>query len=269
MGIILVFDLDQTIVDTKIILRTNNNNNAIFFPQTPEVLERLKQEIEAALNPTILNILKQASLQRYSLVDAILLLTNNSSERYVAAVDSVLSSLCGNYGKYQTNNINSENENAREMPKQRYFFDEIMMRNHRTRLNGVNKRTAKIYGFESDLTKRLKDVQKMMEYLDVEYKGYSSKYYKENTYFFDDNPHVIDSEIDNSIRITPPFRVGRVDRTDYSPILNRLFPNYTGTRVRPLTMFPRKPSSRPALLVTRRGGRRIKKMKKTRNRFRK
>jgi hypothetical protein len=80
-----------------------------------------------------------------------------------------------------------------------------MMRNHRTRLNGVNKRTAKTYGFESDLTKSLKDVQKMMEYLDVEYKGYSSKYYKENTYFFDDNPHVINGEIDNSIRITPPL----------------------------------------------------------------
>lgn len=277
MGIILVFDLDQTIVDTETILR-NNGNSSIFFPQSPQALQRLKQEIEAALNPTILTILKEASFQRYTLVDAILLLTNNSSKPYVAAVDSVLYSLCGNYGKYQTNNINDENINSRTMPTQRYFFDEIMMRHHKTRLpDGISERTAIQYRFETDLTKSLKDVKKMMEYLDIEYKGDSAKYYKENTYFFDDNPHIIDEEIDNSIRITPPFRIGREDRTDYSRILNRLSPNYTSTRVRPLTMASsalrvprtlRTPSA--ALAVTRRGGRRIKKnLKKTRNRLRK
>ena len=95
-GLILVFDLDETITNTE-------------YPVT--------------FNRNILEILIKASkLRDKGLgVDAIFLLTNNSDKEYVAAIDDALTIHIESIGKYTGDD---------KMPEKDYFFDFIMTRNH-------------------------------------------------------------------------------------------------------------------------------------------
>jgi hypothetical protein len=188
MGIVLVFDLDQTIVDTQ----------NIFLNKPRSMINTLKEQIRPFLNENIVNLLIRASKLRYKHVSAICLLTNNSDIVFIAAVDSLLRDLCKSTGKYRYNN--EDDLYSYYMPIKDYFFDAIMPRDHSMR---------------SSLTKSVKDVKVMMGIL------------KENVnlddiYFFDDMPHIMDTEIQHSIKIKPEFVRNMKDLTNYMPILERL-----------------------------------------------
>ncbi len=93
MGLILVFDMDQTILDSS---------DPYLFerPPGPEALIILKQKIKEALNWNVVNIMKRAAnLRPTGEVSAICLLTNNSSHILVSAVDEVLYEETGSKGK--------------------------------------------------------------------------------------------------------------------------------------------------------------------------
>jgi hypothetical protein len=189
MGIVLVFDLDQTIVDTQ----------ESFLHLDTSMIDRLKKQIRPFLNENIVNLLKRASKLRHTHVSAICLLTNNSDVVFIAAVDSLLRDLCGSPGKYKTpDNID---DYSKYFVNQDYFFDAIMPRYHPTR--------------DPTSSKSVKDVKVMMSYL-------GEKVVLDDIYFFDDQPHVIDREIRNSIKIVPLFNRYKNDLTNYKPILERL-----------------------------------------------
>ena len=208
MGLILVFDLDQTITDSKL-------PGLFTVPTNSQGADKLRALIKTALNMNVVNLLKRAApLRSTDGVSAICLLTNNASPTFVSMVDSVLQELCGSTGKYKTYR---ENVNANAMPIKPYFFDSIFMREHSTR--------AKI----TSPTKSLLDVSNMMKFL-KEY-GNISDIIK-NTYFFDDvGTHVMRQEFnfmesgkyrDHYIQITPPYSIGLQDFTDYRPVLRAL-----------------------------------------------
>jgi hypothetical protein len=188
MGLILVFDLDQTIVDTQ----------DTFFNKPRSMINTLKEQIRPFLNENIVNLLIRASKLRHKQVSAICLLTNNSDIVFISAVDSLLRELCNSTGKYRYNN--EDDLYSYYMPIKDYFFDAIMPRDHSMR---------------SSLTKSVKDVKVMMDIL-------NEKIVLDDIYFFDDMPHVMDSEIKNSIKIQPAFVRNIKDLTDYTPILERL-----------------------------------------------
>ena len=210
MGLILVFDLDQTIIDSQ----------KYFYqrPETYESINELKNEILTGgyLNLTIIGILKRASKLRDEdvanpkdkKVTAIFLLTNNSDPIYVAAVDSAIHELCNSTGKYYTDaNIDPD---AAFMPKKPYFFDSIMMRGHSKRVG-------------SDPSKSLNDVYVMLRYLEIK-----KRPVLDSIYFFDDIYHEMDRQLnsfgfpDHSIKISPPFDRKEKDLTNYKPVLDRL-----------------------------------------------
>ena len=171
-GLILVFDLDETITSTG---------------------EPLY------LNTYILNILTKASKLRGKRVDAICLLTNNSDRDYVAFIDSQLLQRTGSIGKYTGDD---------GMPTdQEYFFDYIMTREHFLRCNE---------------TKSLKDIKRFAFMLELPYVDDNDL--KNRTFFFDDQPHILQKELDpgHYVLITPGFTGREEDLTDYSSILAAL-----------------------------------------------
>lgn len=210
MGLILVFDMDQTILDSS---------DPYLFerPNTPEAHIILKQKIRDGLNWNVVNILRRAANLRPSgKVTAICLLTNNSSEILVSAVDEVLYEETGNSrGRYKTYELDGDD---RTMPEKPYFFDSIMMRQHSFR-----KKTV-----DDNPPKRIIDIWNMMYFLGIEGNMENMK----DIYFFDDiGTHVLRNELnsladgkysDHYIQINPPFRSSLPDRTNYDSILRAL-----------------------------------------------
>jgi len=209
MGLILVFDMDQTIIDSS---------DPYLFerPNTPEANVILKQKIRQALNWNVVNIMKRAAkLRPDDGVTAICLLTNNSSTILVSAVDEVLYEEIGSRGKYKTYR---GNVNDRGMPDKPYFFDSIMMRQHTSRPKTV----------DDNPPKRLVDVLNMLQFIGIKAGPDSIK----DIYFFDDiGTHALRPEFnfmadgkykDHYIQITPPYNVKFQDRTDYRSILDSL-----------------------------------------------
>ena len=192
-SIIIVLDLDNTIIDSR----------TSFLNQNQSETDTLKKTITPFFNPKILNILKRATdlRNRYKFIKAICLLTNNSDPVYVRTVDSVLLNKCKSTGKFKTRG--NTDPDSIHMPEGKYFFDAIMMLNHSSRRSH---------------TKSLKDVNVMMGYL-----GESVPVNPARVFFFDDQPHLMDSEIGvNSIKIIPPFTKDKKDKTNYFPIYNAL-----------------------------------------------
>lgn len=198
-GLVLVFDLDQTLIDTKSISK----------------ITRTDDIIKAALNRKIVNgILGPATAFRTSYpgsIDAILLLTNNRNAAYISKVCEIISQELGHTGS-NFRNIQSI-ENSRFKYKVPLFFDYIMMRQNIHR--------------QSD-DKSLRDVRIMLNILKVNDDNLASR-----TYFFDDQEHgIMRSEIGDShyIKITGPdvdpdhplfnfgFRQGKEDLTNYQGI---------------------------------------------------
>lgn len=212
MGLVLVFDMDQTILDSS---------DPYLFqrPPTPEARVILKRKIRDLLNWNVVNIIKRASALRPSgQVTAICLLTNNSSHILVSAVDEVLYEETGSKGKYNTY---PGNANDRDMPprSEPYFFDSIMMRQHSSRPKTI----------DDNPPKRLVDVLNMLKFAGISDAGLDSM---KDIYFFDDiGTHDLRAEFnfisegkyrDHYIQITPPFRKIVTDRTNYEPILRAL-----------------------------------------------
>lgn len=203
-GLILVLDMDQTIIDS-----------GPFFRNTP--LDHSK--IPEYLNMNVVNIILRAAKLRPKKVKAIFLLTNNSDTQFVASVDSAILDLSrGSTGKYNTSE--SRDPDAKKMPQKPYFFDDIFTRNHPMRM-------TKVPGI-SHAVKDLHTVLQMIHTIDP---GYHSDLMK-NLFFFDDMPqHKLHDEFINSsngkykdhyITISPPYKRGIEDRTDYKPILKAL-----------------------------------------------
>ena len=113
-GLILVLDMDQTIIDSDPFFRK-------------DILDTSK--IPEYLNMNIVNILLRAARLRPKKVKAIFLLTNNSDKQFVANLDSAILDLSnGSTGKYNTSE--SKDPNAKKMPQKPYLFDDIFTRNH-------------------------------------------------------------------------------------------------------------------------------------------
>lgn len=209
MGLILVFDMDQTILDSSDPYLFNR-------PNTNEAHIILKQKIREGLNWNVVNILRRAAKLRPSKVSAICLLTNNSSEILVSAVDEVLYEETGNSrGKYKTYELDGDD---RTMPEKPYFFDSIMMRQHSFR-----KKTV-----DDNPPKRIIDIWNMMYFLGIQGNMENMK----DIYFFDDiGNHVLRHELnsladgkysDHYIQISPPFHKSLPDSTNYDSILRAL-----------------------------------------------
>jgi len=209
MGLVLVFDMDQTILDSS---------DPYLFerPNTPEAHVILKQKIRLGLNWNVVNLMKRAAkLRPTGQVSAICLLTNNSSTILVSAVDEVLFEEIGSKGKYKTYRGNA---NDRTMPDKPYFFDSIMMRHHSSRPKTL----------DNSPPKRLVDILNMLQFTGIKAGPDSIK----DIYFFDDiGTHALRPEFnfmadgkykDHYIQINPPYHKTLEDITDYRPVLHAL-----------------------------------------------
>uniref|UniRef100_A0A6C0APB1 Uncharacterized protein n=1 Tax=viral metagenome TaxID=1070528 RepID=A0A6C0APB1_9ZZZZ len=215
MGLVLVFDLDGTIIDSS-------DRTLFNIEDTAENFKELKTKIrnENFLNSNLLYVFKRAAyLRRIGKVTAILLLTNNSDNFFISVVDSVLRDICsedkkigvGANGQYKNSEYIALNRDPyTEMREQEYFFDSILPRTH------TNRRG-------SDLTNPIKgidDIKLMLGFLNKEM---SEGEILENTFFFDDLDHEGMHPLgDNYIRITPGFKKGVRDETIYNVIFNKL-----------------------------------------------
>jgi len=203
-GLILVLDMDQTIIDSDPFFRTPPLNAS----RIPEYL-----------NMNVVNILLRAAKLRPKKVKAIFLLTNNSDTQFIASVDSAILDLSkGSVGKYNTSE--SRDPDAKKMPQKPYFFDDIFTINH-------SMRKTKIAG----ISHGIKDIHTVLQMIHTIDPGYHSDLMK-NLFFFDDLPqHKLHEEFINSlggkykdhyITIRPPYKKEFEDKTDYRPILKTL-----------------------------------------------
>lgn len=204
-GLVLVLDMDQTIIDSE-----------PFFRKQPLDLSKIPEY----LNMNVIDILLKAAKLRPRKVKCIFLLTNNSDKEFIAKVDSAILNLSRSVGKYNT--PESKDPESKKMPQKEYFFDDIFMMNHSMRTNNQG-------------TKDLHTIMEMIHTIDPRYQSNVMK----NLFFFDDIPnHRLKDEFemalggkysDHYITITPPYKKGLKDKTDYTPILKSLR-NVTTTR---------------------------------------
>jgi hypothetical protein len=203
-GLILVLDMDQTIIDSE-----------PFFRQNP--LNRSK--IPEYLNMNIIHILLRAAKLRPNKVKGIFLLTNNLDKDFIAKVDTAILDLSmGSKGKYNTSE--STDYISQKMPDKEYFFDDIFMLDH-------PKRKSKIPGGSPEV-KDIHTVVEMIKTID----STASPNIISKLFFFDDIPdHKLHDEFLNSsggkykqhyMTITPPYKKGITDKTNYTPILKAL-----------------------------------------------
>jgi len=184
-GLVLVFDLDNTIIDTDLELM-----NAVIDISTP-LVER-EALIDAALNKKLLDeVLRPAAKLRddgTNKVNAILLLTNNSSEEYVSLVSSYIAKILKSEGAFESVRANRV-KGSPGIPASLHglFFDYIMVRQHPNRSQiPVAESTGPIPA------KRIADIRQMLNYL-----GMPINDLERRTFFFDDslNPHELLREL--------------------------------------------------------------------------
>ena len=219
-GIVLVFDLDQTIIDSSYVsfpisvydtVRTLNNKPFI-------VNERLMNTV----------IFPAAALRESYKVSAILMLTNNSSADYIAGVSKYIYNdikkkfkMVGipittiTKGMYGQTDAGKARKDVTGLPENDYFFDYIMTRTSQGRA-----------GDPGNPVKRLEDVKNMLAKL-----GKSTKNLESRVFMFDDKKdHMIGKELDPPINYilikskdkdtgaNVPFQVGSEEITNYNPI---------------------------------------------------
>ena len=131
-GLVLVFDLDNTIINT-------NEELINFVKDKTKTPEEKKQLIDNALNKVLINeVLKPAADLRdtnTNKVDAIFLLTNNSSYDYVSAVSSYLAEILKSKGSFETVRKDRKLGDPKfpDPASDAHFFDYIMVRQHPSR----------------------------------------------------------------------------------------------------------------------------------------
>jgi len=251
LDLLLVFDLDDTIVATTKFNKghydpsLNNNNDKTNDEKS------IKKKIKKYLNDSLIEkvIVPAANLRHDKNKRVyICLLTNNSGSNYVSAVDSVLHNIVAEKhpgkekGLYKTNP-----EDQQGLPEKEYFFDYIMMRQHKSRKNGD----------EYDPEKNLENIKYMLTKLNIDV---SDNEIKEKTFFFDDNEHpeLRRSLEENYLKITIPFIDNISHESKYNKLLSRL-----GNQSRGSLSGLFKGGSRP------RRTRRINRTSKSRKRLRK
>jgi hypothetical protein len=249
-GLILVFDLDQTLVDS-----TDLMDVVLAEAEKPSPDERVIYNlIEPKLNKNLMrNVLTQAMVlrSRGMMIDAIFLLTNNSSREYVARVSAVLYqffSLPEFLGKFQS--VRSSLVGNSRFPDVATIFDYIMVRQHAARPRLV------------DPPKNLGDVKVMMGAIGMPLTDDATL--ARRVFFFDDNvSHVLSRELahygspDHYIQIKGPltgaggvnagFIAGQPDMSDYEPII-REFRRLSGIALPPLSKTVNKPRGTYRLL---------------------
>ena len=204
--LILVFDIDATLVDTDGITTIPTLKATRDYLALPGIMnQRILDEV----------IVPAAKLRSEGKIAAILVLSNNGMPAYIAGV-------CDYIAKYVENEIGpqklgrfrnarrSNNATVERIPE--YFFDYIMTRDTDGRVGGGNP------------LKRLEDVANMLRFL-----GLSTYDLKSRTFMFDDlRGHQIQSELGrNYILIRSNkgaedgYKAGSKEITDYSPVLER------------------------------------------------
>lgn len=179
-GLVLVWDLDQTIVGEYSDQRDINSPDLVL---NDKAVALLKKAVEA---------------RNKDKVSAIFLLTNNADEVFIMVAILKLTELI--FPKNVTFHIS--------------LFDYIMSRNHQFR-----------EAPKEDPPKSLREVRYMMEKNNL-----STENLAERVFFIDDRAtHQIANEIpkDHYIVVTPPFRKGSTDTTDYS-VLEKALEEQTG-----------------------------------------
>jgi hypothetical protein len=258
MGIILAFDLDQTLIDsTTIFDQLTREEKKPQYQQ--DVFSILGRNINRRL---IQEVLQPAVKLRGKGVDAILLLTNNSSREYVSLVCKYLYTLIQSMGRFP--DIQMEKMGNSEFPGVANVFDYVMVRQHSSRPQ------------TEDPPKKLKDIDYMLRALNI-LTGDIADLAK-RTFFFDDrSKHIIRSELsyygypNHYIQIMGPdifapghnkgFIAGKPDLSDYSYITRVLsmisrgedpsLPTYSVSLRPPLSKPGRIPSNlRPPAVST-------------------
>jgi len=226
---VLVFDLDNTLIDTTIELMRLSEDFIYNRDQYSEE-EFFKDNIDPVINHKLIReVLESAVKLRKGKVDAIVLLTNNSSVNYATTISMYLYNL---FNKLGYENAEGEFESIREDPVKgdprfpggsiKHFFDYIMLANHPSRPKSPNP------------PKRLEDVEFMMRSL-----GKSTDNLIRRIFFFDDyievgtqrkhaiieqmSPHVSYRQY-IFIKGNGPFYSGgyskdKPDTTDYSSVI--------------------------------------------------
>ena len=173
-GLVLVFDLDNTIIDTDLELMK-------FVIDEARPLAERDAHIDAALNKKLLNeVLRPAAKLRddgSNKVSAILLLTNNSSEEYASLVSSYLAKLLKSEGAFET--VRADRfKGAPSIPPSIHglFFDYIMIRTHPTRPQNPSVNGGPVP------PKRIADIFTMLNRL-----GMPTNDLERRTFFFDDS----------------------------------------------------------------------------------
>jgi hypothetical protein len=188
-GLVLVFDLDQTLIDT------NNDWSGIIDSLQDESLtdeqfkEIINTKIVPLLNMTLIEkVLRPASvLRKTKKVAAIFMLTNNTQLEFAANVSYAIQELLKVVSKYHDGKIG----------RHTYFFDYIMLRNHASRNRSKNPNNP---------PKSITDVETMLQKI-----GLPTENLEGRTYFFDD---IADHKIRNDFK-----RVGLNDKDHYIHIL--------------------------------------------------
>jgi len=215
-GLILVFDLDQTIIDSS-----NIHNLLAVEEAKPAANSKAWEVLSSQLNPELIHaVLKPAvELRNMGHIDAICMLTNNADRGYVANVCHLLGDMLRSEGNFGF--VRNSNQGNRNFPQVPNLFDYVMVRQHPWRQASSNP------------PKSLDDVKFMMEALEVTYADDSDL--ARRTFFFDDNTgHVLAQELrdrgypDHYIAMKGPdsekgvnlgFLAGKHDLTDYTAIL--------------------------------------------------
>jgi len=205
--LVLVFDIDATLVDTDGITTIPTLKATRDYLALPGIMnQRILDEV----------IVPAAKLRSEGKIAAILVLSNNGMPAYIAGV-------CDYIAKYVENEIGRQkpgrfrnarrNTNATVERIPEYFFDYIMTRDTDGRVGGGG-----------NPLKRLEDVDYMMRIL-----GLSTYDLRSRTFMFDDlRGHQIQSELGrNYILIrsnkgsNDGYKAGSKEITDYSPVLER------------------------------------------------
>ena len=168
-GLIFVFDLDQTLIDSEGTFEELDADE-----RKPPAEQRVWDIIHERLNMTLITkVLAPACALRDSGVgiDAICLLTNNSSREYVANIALYLKELIKSNGQFKT--IQKTPNGNSEFPEIDTVFDYIMVRQHKSRNGSGNP------------PKSLTDIAYMMNALEIPFKDPADV--ARRTFFFDDN----------------------------------------------------------------------------------
>jgi len=196
MGLILVFDLDETIT------YMDSENNVHFNDNVIELFIYIKEKF-----------------LRGVVIDAIFLLTNNSDKKYIKNINDFIVYHLRNTDKNVLNNIGNIGTftgGEEGYPEGVYFFDYIMDYVHSHR----NPRKTKSFA----------DIKYMADKIGITYNNNLDLLNR--IFFFDDRDHVIKTEMEENgiqnhyIKITPPYQPDLdsffTDNTNYKPVYDAI-----------------------------------------------